>query len=331
VTHAWARGPAAGGALLSLMAAAAFGVMTPAAKGSLSHLTPLRAAGLAYLAAAAACLAALAVRRLAGGSSAGRGRRVRGKDLVRLGAMILAGGIAGPWLFFEGLQRLQAHQVAVLQNLEFALTVLAALLMLGERPGRAGAAGLAMVAAGLGAMAVSGNLAATPGRLPLDLAGAGLVAAACAAWAADNTLARGASDLDPLVVVLVKGAGAGLVLTGLSRSDPFPAGAGPWAAVLIAGGVGIGLSLVLELAALRRIGAALNAGLFATGPAFGFLLSMIFLAERPAVGGLLAVTLCAGGAVALAFDSHRHAHIHEHLPLPHSHPHVHDAHHRHRH
>jgi hypothetical protein len=100
------------------------------------------------------------------------------------------------------------------------------------------------------------------------------------AWACDNTLARGASDLDPLLVVSIKGLGAGVVLSLTSAGDPWPLDARGWGLIVLAGGVGVGASLVLELLALRRIGAALNAGLFATGPAFGFVWSLSFLGEH---------------------------------------------------
>ena len=351
------------GVVLSLGAAAAFGVLVPAAKISLAELTPLRAAALTYLAAAATCLAAMAVRRLAGGdvgTPPGFGRH-----LLRLAGIVLFGGIAGPWLFFEGLSRIAGHQAALLQNLEFVLTVTAAILLLGERPGRGGAAGLALVATGLALLLGARLSGATDGALVLNLTGVGLMVAACLSWAIDNTLARGVSDLDPLMVVLIKGSVAGFVLLFLSRGDPMPSGVPAWIEVCVAGSIGVGLSLILELLALRRIGAALNAGLFATGPAFGFLWSVILLGERPTGLGVTALALCGAGAVSLGFDRHRHAHAHqalvhshrhrhddshhahehepgfepgiehthehEHTVLEHSHPHVHDDHHRHRH
>ena len=362
LTSSRARG-ALGGALLSLAAAAAFGVFAPAAKGALTRLEPLAAAGLTYLAAGLAALGVSAVRRMAGARSFGRG--AARADLPRLAAIVLAGGIVGPVLFFAGLARVMAHRAAVLQHVEFALTVLAAVAVLGERPGRRGLLGLGLVGAGLLLLSSAGGGAASATGPATSLVGTALLVAACAVWAVDNTLARGASDLDPLVVVALKGLGAGSILVlatiGELRSIE-PAG---WALVVLAGGVGVGLSLVLELLALRRIGAALNAGLFATGPAFGFAWSVLFLGETAGARSFAALALCAAGAVALSVDRHghrhvheplRHAHGHDHLDghhahahdpevppatvhvhehehplLDHAHPHVHDAHHRHRH
>jgi len=349
------------GTLLSLAAAAAFGVLTPAGKGSLAELDPLRAAGLAYLAAGSVALFAVIVRVMA---RSPLGQAPSGRDLLRLTGMTLVGGVLGPALFFEGLLRIEAHHTAVLQHMEFALTILAAVVVLGERPGRKGAVGLVLVAAGIAVLSAF-RTTEDPSGVTSTLLGIWLVVAACAAWACDNTLARGATHLDPLVVVSIKGAGAGLILTSLSGGARWPHDASGWGTVLLAGGVGIGLSLVLELMALRRVGAALNAGLFATGPAFGFLWSTLFLEEEAGGTAFLALAVCATGAVLLALDQHRHLHAHEalrhthrhrhddphhdhahdpgmdpaeehthehvHRALAHSHPHVHDEHHRHRH
>ena len=48
-------------------------------------------------------------------------------------------------LFFAGIARVAAHQAAVVQHLEYVLTILTAVLVLGERPGRKGVAGLVLV------------------------------------------------------------------------------------------------------------------------------------------------------------------------------------------
>jgi drug/metabolite transporter (DMT)-like permease len=355
------RRRALGGVALSLTAAATFGVLAPASKGALAHVGPLRGAALAYLAAGAVALAALIFGRLPGRGR--RGRPASKRDAPRLAGMTLLGGILGPAMFFIGIDRLAAHHAAVLQHLEFGLTVLAAVLILGERPGKPGIGGLVLVGAGVALLSLTDvDRAGVAGSSWL---GALFVTGACIAWAGDNTLARGASDLDPLVVVSVKGLGAGIVLNVASAGSPWPSDVRGWGLVALAGGVGVGLSLVLELLALRRIGVSLNAGLFATGPAFGFVWSVAFLGEHGSVSSWVALALCVAGAVALSTDRHEHEHVHEailhthrhhhldghhthshgpgfdpatehsheheHEPLRHAHPHVHDEHHRHRH
>ncbi len=325
-----ARGRAFGGVLLSLAAAATFGVFAPAAKAALTQVRPLRAAGLAYLVAGIVALLALAVRTLLSVPSSGRVVQLR--DAPRLLGMTFIGGVLGPALFFSGIDLVSAHHAAIVQHLEFALTVLAAILVLGERPGRIGFVGLALIGAGLLLFSTLEDPSAQPATT-WSWAGLLLLSGACLAWAADNTFARGASELDPLAVVSIKGLGAGglmILLTSGKAELPTPH---TWAPLLLAGGVGIGLSLVLELLALRRIGAALNAGLFATGPAFGFAWSILFLGEKAGATSRVALALCGLGAVTLAVDRHEHRHVHEEggRRVEHSHPHVHDDRHRHRH
>jgi len=313
------------GAWLALAAAACFGVFAPAAKAALQEVSPLRAAGLAYLAAGSVAATAWLLRRLARLPVPGHAPTRR--DLPRLLGMTLLGGVLGPALFFEGVARVAAHQVAILQHLEFGLTALAAVAVLGERPGRRGWMGLVLVGCGVLLLSLMETAGARDGGSAAS--GLLLLIGACAAWAADNTLARGASDLDPLAVVACKGLGAGVLLSALA-GGAWPAAVRPWLLLLLAGGLGIGLSLVLELLALRRIGAALNAGLFATGPAFGFLWSVLFLGERGGAVSWAALALCLAGAVALSRD--RHAHRHAHPAVTHTHRHHHlDGHHTHAH
>jgi len=314
------------GVALSLAAAATFGVLAPASKRVVAEVGPLRGAALAYLAAGCVALLALGLGRAA--QPVRRGRPASKRDAPRLAGMVVLGGITGPALFFAGIERLAAHHAAVLQHLEFGLTVVAAVLVLGERPGRRGVAGLILV--GSGVLLLSAIDAGPTGTAGSSWPGVVLVAAACVAWAGDNTLARGASDLDPLLVVSIKGLGAGVVLGFASAGDPWPAEARGWGLVVLAGGVGVGLSLVLELLALRRIGAAANAGLFATGPAFGFVWSLVFLGERSGPIGWAALALCVTGAVAVAVDRHGHVHVHRAMRHTHRHHHL-DGHHEHSH
>ncbi|HET9298814.1 MAG TPA: DMT family transporter, partial [Candidatus Polarisedimenticolaceae bacterium] len=118
------------GVWLSLAAAACFGIFGPAAKAALREVAPLRAAGLVYLAAGAVAGTVWLVRHAAGRPSLGHSMR---RELPRVAAMTVVGGVLGPALFFAGVARVQAHDVAVLQHMEFALTALAAVLVLGER------------------------------------------------------------------------------------------------------------------------------------------------------------------------------------------------------
>lgn len=100
------------------------------------------------------------------------------------------------------------------------------------------------------------------------------------------------------------------------------------------GGLGYGLSIWLDLLALRDLGAAREAVLFATAPFVGALFSLLVLREAATPSLLAAAALMAAGVVLLLRE--RHSHWHRHELLDHAHRHHHDPrasdpHHEHRH
>ncbi|MEO8480544.1 MAG: EamA family transporter, partial [Gemmatimonadota bacterium] len=100
------------------------------------------------------------------------------------------------------------------------------------------------------------------------------------------------------------------------------------AAVAI-GGVSFGLSIVLFVRGLRRLGVAQTGTLFALAPGFAALLSWAILREPLQPWGVFALVTMTAGALFLAGDHHGHEHVHE--GIEHDHSHEHDAHHDHEH
>jgi hypothetical protein len=98
---------------------------------------------------------------------------------------------------------------------------------------------------------------------------------------------------------------------------------------LVVGALSYGLSIVLDTYALRLLGAAREAALFATAPLAGAMLAVPLLGERLAATDVIAATSMVLGVVILAWT--RHAHPHSHEVMAHDHAHVHDAHHSHPH
>ena len=102
--------------------------------------------------------------------------------------------------------------------------------------------------------------------------------------------------------------------------------------MLAAVGVGAfayGVSILLDAYALRMLGVAREAAVFATAPFAGALLAVPLLDERWTAVDIAAALAMAAGVVLLV--SARHEHRHSHDPLLHDHRHVHDEHHRHEH
>jgi drug/metabolite transporter (DMT)-like permease len=308
------------GAACGLGAAALFGMSTPLAKRLLPATGPLALAALLYLGAGAGLVIAGLVRGRAGSCEA----RLRRTDVPALFGIVIAGGIVGPILMLYGLGRVSGVAGALLLNLEAPLTVIVAVTLFREHLGARGLISLAFIVAG------AAVLRYRPGELHADWLGVLLIAGACLAWALDNNLTQRLSLRDPIVVVRIKALGAGgCTLAIAALRGQVPTVSSVLALALLLGAVGYGLSIVLDMYALRILGAAREAALFATAPFLGALASVPLLSERLSIPDALAMALMAGGVALLLTE--RHSHLHTHEEMEHDHMHVHDEHHQHEH
>lgn len=311
------------GAIYGVSAAALFGASAPLAKLLLPGATPLSLSGILYVGAGLGLTLAGLARR-------GRDARriaeapLRGRDWILLGLIALTGGVVAPVLMLQGLSRLSGVAGALLLNLEGPFTVLLAVTFFGEHLGRREGASAVAILAG------AALLAWQPGELRLDLPGVLLIGAACLLWGIDNNLTQRLTLRDPLALVRAKTLSAGLLNVGLALAigDPFPRGR-TLAAALVIGSLSYGLSVLLDAWALRLLGAAREAAIFATAPFAGALLAVPLLGEKPSPVDAVAALVLASGVGLLVWSRHGHAHTHE--PFEHEHAHVHDEHHRHGH
>jgi hypothetical protein len=95
------------------------------------------------------------------------------------------------------------------------------------------------------------------------------------------------------------------------------------------GFVGIGISLVLFVLALRHLGTARTSAYFSLAPFIGAVLAIGLLHEAVSVNIVLASLLMGVGLWLHLAERHEHEHPHE--ALEHEHSHRHDVHHRHTH
>jgi drug/metabolite transporter (DMT)-like permease len=214
---------------------------------------------------------------------------------------------------------------SLLLTLEAPLTMIVAMVGFGEHMGRRGLGAAVLIFGGGLALAWSaGDVAAEP-------AGAVLLAAACLCWAIDNNLTQRLSLRDPVTIVQWKAAGAAagnLILAAVVARASLP-GTTIVLAALALGALSYGASILLDVYALRLVGAAREAANFATAPFFGAALAAPLLGEAIGPRQILAALLMAIGVVLLLRE--RHEHFHVHAPLVHEHAHVHDDHHQHPH
>ena len=310
------------GGAYGLAAAALFGASAPLSKLLLPNTGPLVLSALLYLGAGVG----LSLYRTLPGvrSRALREAPLRRADAALLGGIAALGGVVAPLLMLTGLARVSGLAGSLLLNLEAPFTILIAVVAFREHLGRRAAAAALLIV--LGAAALGAGL----GELRASWIGVLAIAGACLCWAVDNNLSQRLSLRDPLAVVQVKTLGAGActlaVVLAIGQPAPDLRAAGP---ALLLGSLSYGLSLILDMKALRVLGAAREAAYFATAPFLGALLSIPLLGDRPGPADAAAAGLMIAGVALLRGERHRHAHTHE--ALEHDHLHEHDEHHPHEH
>jgi len=309
------------GAGCGITAAILFGARAPVSKLLLPDCPPVMLAALLYGGAAIA----LTVARLSMRERELAEPPVRMGDIGLLAGIIVCGGVLGPVLMLLGLQRVSGLAGSLLLNLEAPFTMLVAVLVFGEHMGsRAVRAAILIVGGGIA-------LSWTSDTGSADLVGAACIAAACASWALDNNLTQRVSSRDPIAIVQIKatGAAAGNLALAVAIGDLALPATSIVVAALVLGALSYGVSILLDVYALRLVGAAREAAYFATAPFFGALLAALLLGDTIAAPQIVAALLMAIGVVLLVRE--RHDHLHAHAPLVHEHVHEHDEHHQHPH
>jgi drug/metabolite transporter (DMT)-like permease len=315
------RSPLWPGVPTAVASAALFGAAAPFSKLLLGSIDPQFLAGLLYLGAGIG-LAAFHSGRASLGIPASEAP-LRASDVPWLAAVVLFGGVVGPLLLMLGLARTEAASGSLLLNLEGLATMGIAWLVFQENVDRRLLLGAASILAGAALLSWGGR------GVELDT-GALLIAGACLAWGIDNNLTRKLSSADPVLTAMIKGLAAGAVNAGLAALSGVAAPpAGLVAAAAVVGFLGIGVSLVLFVLALRHLGTARTGAYFSLAPFIGAVLAIGLLHEALTLNLMLAGLLMGLGL--WMHLAERHDHEHQHEVLEHEHSHRHDVHHQHRH
>lgn len=265
---------------LAVGAGILFGVSAPLAKLLVVNMDPVALAGCLYLGA----FVAVTLGRVLGVSRGLDSEPLARRDVPYLVTMVLVGGVVAPVLLMFGVREASGFTASLLLNLEGVTTALIAWIFFRERvTGRVWGAVALMTAAGVLLTGV------TRGGTS-DIRGPLLILAAAVGWGVDNNVSARLSRHDPLVLVSIKGLGAGLFSLGLSwvLKGSLP----PLGSLLLAlalGSVSYGCSLVFFLLSLKTMGAARTGAFFAVGPLAGALVSVAIFREP--VSGVMALAL----------------------------------------
>lgn len=319
--HAHPRSHLWPGVPLALTSAILFGASAPFAKLILGSVDAQLLAGLLYLGAGIG-LALVHGGRAALGLPAPEAP-LRSTDMPWLVAVVFFGGFLGPLLLMMGLARTSATSGSLLLNLEGLATMLIAWSVFRENVDRRLMLGAFAILLGAAVLSWTGD------GVRLEL-GAGLIAAACLAWGIDNNLTRKLSAADPVVTATIKGLAAGTanvamaLLLGAKLPPPTTMGA-----AAVVGFLGVGVSLVLFMLALRHLGAARTGAYFSFSPFIGAVIAVALIGDPVTWQFVVAGILMGTGLWLHLAERHEHEHVHE--AMEHEHAHVHDEHHRHDH
>ena len=298
----------------ALLAAVLFGVSAPFAKLLLGEIDPILMAALLYLGSGVGAWILLLVQRAGNGWKEAEAHLVKTDVPWLIGAM-LAGGVAAPILLMWGLNQTPASTASLLLNFEVVATTLIAAYAFKEAVGSRILWAMGLITS------ASIILSWTGGAWGISLGALGVIGA-CFLWGVDNNLTRHISAKNPLIIVGVKGLGAGtfsLVLAFvLGKSLP---GAGIIAVAMFLGAVSYGVSIQLFILAMRGLGAARTSMLFGIAPFVGTFLSLILLREMPHNLFWVAVLVMLAGAWLMVTENHDHHHIHESIEHTHAHTH----------
>jgi drug/metabolite transporter (DMT)-like permease len=312
--------------LKALLAAALFGASVPMSKLLVRDVNPVPLAGLLYMGSGLCAALILVGRRfLAGRSGPGSEAGLRRRDIPVLAGAVLAGGVAAPIALMHGLRTTPAATASLLLAFEVAATALIAALVFSETIGARVWIAVGLVTAGSGVLSGRG-----PDEWGISLGAMAILAASCL-WGLDNNLTRLVSGKDPMVIVLIKGAGAGVfsLILAVNLGIALPPVPVAMLAMML-GGFCYGLSIALFVQSLRELGAARTGTLFGSAPFFGALLSFLVLRESPGAPFLVSLPLIAVGVALILGESHRHEHHHQEIVHEHRHSHE-DLHHDHVH
>jgi drug/metabolite transporter (DMT)-like permease len=308
----------------ALIAALLFGASAPIAKLLLGEVEPIPLAGFLYLGSGIGLFSIKLFQRITRQGLA-REAQIRKPDYIWLAGAIIAGGIAAPITLLFSLRNTPAATASLLLCFEGVATTLIAFLIFKESISRRAWWAIALIT--VASIFLSINLNAVWG---FSLGAIGIIAA-CILWGIDNNFTRNISAKDPLIIVIIKGLGAGGFSIGMATvlGIKLPS----WDVVLgalILGCFSYGVSIVLFIRAMRALGAARTSALFSTAPLAGIIISFVLFREIPGWLFMIAFPLMVAGTLFLVSEEHEHDHVH--AMMIHEHAHVHDdGHHEHIH
>lgn len=210
-----------------------------------------------------------------------RATKINTSELKYIFIISIFGAVLGPILYFYGLMLTSASLASILINIEFVFSILLAIIILREKPGKKGAIGILLIFIGL----IIVNLNYNDFNIFKNntLLGNILIAIASLFWAVDNNLSniilkKGVSIAR---IVQLKSLIGGTISFCICLIFAIPIGGNinqvPILIVLSLGG--FAGSLFLFLRGMKEVGTIKSVIIFSTSTIFGIIFALIFLKE----------------------------------------------------
>ncbi len=306
----------------ALLAAALYGISSPASKILLEEVPPAFLAALLYLGAGAGMLLLRLARRIE--HKKGKEAGIARQDIPYVLGMILL-DIAAPILLMLGLYYSDPVNVSLLNNFEIVATTMIALVVFKEAVGKRLWLAIVMITAACIVLTLEDvrQLTLTPGSV--------FVLLACVCWGFENNCTRMLSIKDPNQIVIMKGFGSGLGAFGIASFTGQLGGTLLFVLLtMLLGFVSYGLSIYFYIKAQRILGASRTSAYYAAAPFMGVIVSWMIFREEITHRFILALGFMLAGAWLAATELHTHKHVHEAVTHDHMHSHS-DGHHNHMH
>lgn len=307
---------------MAILAAALFGISSPASKLLLVEVPPTLMASLLYLGAGFGMLVIKLIQRLSKREQIEAG--ITKNEMPYVAGMVIL-DIAAPICLMIGLTITTSANASLLNNFEIVATSIIALFIFKESIGKRLWIAITLIT-------ISSIILTVEDLSSFSFSiGSIFVLLACFCWGFENNCTRMLSLKDPLQIVVVKGLGSGLgsliiafVLKQYTQNTLY------LCMSLLLGFVAYGLSIYFYIIAQRGLGAARTSAYYAVAPFIGVILSIIIFDQQITISFTVALVIMVLGAYFAAVENHKHIHIHEELTHEHRHDHN-DSHHSHSH
>jgi drug/metabolite transporter (DMT)-like permease len=267
--------------LTLILSAILYGSISIMAKPSLNTINPILLSSIIYLVIGVSLTIIAKLKRNIS--------NVNGNNLKFIFIDSICGAVIGPILFFYGLKLTNASVASILINAEFLFTILFAISILKERPGKTVYAGIAFIFIGL--IILNSKTDSSDIFQNSHFIGNMLIIGAAIFWALDNNISN---------VILKKGT----PIIRLIQIKSLIGGAITMAVVFVSNiAISINLyqipnllllslggfagSLFLFLKGMREVGTVKSVMIFSTSPVFGIVFALIFLKEHIEIWKLL--------------------------------------------